>query len=291
MRVLLLGKNGQLGRCLQDQLRSSKGEVIFTSRDDIDVGEFAQTSERISEIKPDVVINASGYTAVDKAESEPNLANHLNHLAVANLANICLSLNAIMIHFSTDYVFDGESIVAYKEDAAVNPKGVYGSTKLMGELAIKNVGCKYLIIRTSWVFSEYGNNFLKTMLRLGAEKKELNVVDDQFGCPTYAQDIARAVAVILSSDELDESKYGVFHFVGEMPCSWYDFARNIFSQASLLGLKVPSILNPIKTVSYPTPAIRPLYSVLDTSKIGRTFTLRNSNWNDGVRRALEKMSC
>ena len=289
MRVLVLGKNGQLGQCLQDQLRSSKDEVIFTSRDDIDVGEFAQTSERIYEIKPDVVINASGYTAVDKAESEPKLANHLNHLAVTNLANICSSLNAIMIHFSTDYVFDGESIVAYKEDAPVNPKCVYGSTKLMGELAIKNAGCKYLIIRTSWVFSEYGNNFLKTMLRLGAEKNELNIVEDQYGCPTYAQDIAHATAVILSSGELDDSTYGVYHFVGNMPCSWYDFADNIFSQARLRGLKTPSILNPIKTVNYPTPAIRPCYSVLDASKVEQTFRLRASTLDDGIRRVLDKL--
>lgn len=290
MRVLVLGKNGQLGQCLQDQLRSSKDEVIFSSRDDIDVGEFAQTSERIFEIKPDVVINASGYTAVDNAESEPNLANHLNHLAVANLANICLSLNAIMIHFSTDYVFDGESIIAYKEDAPVNPTGVYGSTKLMGELALKNAGCKYLIIRTSWIFSEYGNNFLKTMLRLGTEKNELNVVEDQFGCPTYAQDVAHAMAVILSSGELNDSTYGVYHFVGDTPCSWYNFARNIFSQASLCGLKTIPILNPIKTVDYPTPAIRPFYSVLDTSKIKRTFRLDGSNLNDGIVKVLTKLS-
>jgi dTDP-4-dehydrorhamnose reductase len=289
VRVLVLGKNGQLGQCLQDQLRSSTDEVIFASRDDIDVGEFTQASKRIFEIKPDVVINASAYTAVDKAESEPNLANHLNHLAVANLAKICLNLDAIMIHFSTDYVFDGESTVPYKEDGLVSPKGVYGTTKLMGELAIKNVGCKYLVIRTSWLFSEYGNNFLKTMLRLGCQNNELNVVEDQFGCPTYAQDIAQAIAVILSSGELDDSTYGVYHFVGNKPCSWYDFANNIFSQACLRGLKTPSILNPIKTLNYPTPAIRPCYSVLDASKIERTFRVGGSNLNDGIRRVLDKL--
>ncbi|MDB2549249.1 dTDP-4-dehydrorhamnose reductase [Porticoccaceae bacterium] len=291
MKVLVLGKNGQLGHCLQDQLRSSRHEVIFTSRGDIDIGEFAQVSERMLEIKPDVVINAAAYTAVDKAESEPKLANHLNYLAVENLAKICSSLNAIMIHFSTDYVFDGESRVAYKEDAAVNPQGVYGTTKLMGELAIKNAGCKYLILRTSWVFSEYGSNFLKTMLRLGSEKDEINVVDDQIGCPTYAQDIAHAISVILSSDELDESKFGVFHFVGDNPCSWYEFASNVFTQASILGLKTPSILKPIKTINYPTPAVRPQYSVLDTSKIEKAFELRNSNWNDGIGRVLDKLVC
>ena len=177
-----------------------------------------------------------------------------------------------LIHVSTDYVFDGNSKVPYKEDDQTNPQGVYGETKLKGELAIQASGCKHIIIRTAWVFSEYGNNFLKTMLRLGAERDELSIVGDQIGCPTYAQDIARSIVEIVPQ-LISLKDNGIYHYCGDRPCSWYDFAKAIFEASHTLGNKVPKLLHPIKTSEYPTKALRPIYSVLDCSKISHHFKI------------------
>ena len=197
MRVLVLGSKGQLGCCLHDQLIKTDYEVFYSSRTDFDMGDLSSLNDNILSIRPDVVINASAYTAVDKAESDQQLADLINHRAVAELAKTCKVLNAWLIHVSTDYVFDGAATGPYSEDDNTNPQSVYGESKLKGELSIARSGCNYIIIRTAWVFSEYGNNFLKTMLRLGAVREELRVVGDQVGCPTYAQDIAKAVVLIL----------------------------------------------------------------------------------------------
>lgn len=186
MRVLVLGSKGQLGRCLSDQLDNTDFEIIQTSRVEIDVSDLAATKDKIFIINPSVVINATAYAAVDKAEDDQQAADLINHLAVANLASICNKLDCWLVHVSTDYVFDGMSLRPYQEDDQTNPQGVYGDTKLKGERAIQASGCKHLILRTAWVFSEYGNNFLKTMIRLGADRDELSIVGDQIGCPTYA---------------------------------------------------------------------------------------------------------
>ena len=172
MKILLLGSKGQLGRCLNDQLKNSDHEVIYTSRKQIDIVDFEETKSKILEISPDIIINATAYTAVDKAEEDQETANLVNHLAVKNIAEICSQQSYWLIHVSTDYVFDGKANIPYKEDDKTNPKSVYRETKLKGELAIKASNCKYIIIRTSWVYSEYGNNFLKTMLNLGSERHE-----------------------------------------------------------------------------------------------------------------------
>ena len=289
MKVLVLGSKGQLGQCLNDQLAITEHDVDYTSRGQIDIAEFEVTKTQILKISPDIVINATAYTAVDKAEEEHQVADRINHLAVANIASICKQLDCWLIHVSTDYVFDGHSEVPYKEDNPTNPQGVYGESKLKGEEAIEASGCKYLIIRTAWVYSEYGNNFLKTMLRLGADRDELSIVGDQIGCPTYAQDIAKSIVSILSCLDLKDSSSGIYHYCGDEPCSWYDFARAIFLEAEVQGLKTPSYVKSITTADYPTPAIRPAYSVLDCTKIESVFDVARSNWRDGIKIVIDRL--
>jgi len=288
MKILVLGCKGQLGRCLNDQLVNTEHEVIYTSREQIDIADFEATKNKILKTYPDLIINATAYTAVDKAEEDQKTVNLINHLAVKNIADICNQLECWLIHVSTDYVFDGNSKVPYREDDQTNPQGAYGETKLKGELAIQSSGCKHIIIRTAWVFSEYGNNFLKTMLRLGAERDELSIVGDQIGCPTYAQDIARSIVEIVP--QLNSRKDNdIYHYCGDQPCSWYDFANAIFDQAMTSNLKIPSIVNSIETSAYPTPAKRPAFSVLDCSKIENDFGVHASNWLDGVGQVINKL--
>ena len=289
MKILVLGCKGQLGQCLNDQLAITEHEVVYTSRGQIDIADFEVTKTQILKISPDIVINATAYTAVDKAEEEHQAADRINHLAVANISNICVQLDCWLIHVSTDYVFDGNSEVPYKEDNPTNPQGIYGDSKLKGEVAIEASGCKYLIIRTAWVYSEYGNNFLKTMLRLGADRDELSIVGDQIGCPTNAQDIAKSIVSILSFLDLKGSSSGIYHYCGDKPCSWYDFARAIFLEAEVRGLKTPSYVKSITTDDYPTPAIRPAYSVLDCTKVESVFDVTRSNWRDGIKIVIDKL--
>ena len=289
MKILVLGSKGQLGQCLNDQLAITDHDVVYTSRGQISIADFEATKNKILEIAPDVVVNATAFTAVDKAEEEHQAADLINHLAVANISNICNQLDCWLIHVSTDYVFDGNSELPYKEDNPTNPQGVYGVSKLKGEAAIEASGCKYLIIRTAWVYSEYGNNFLKTMLRLGADRDELSIVGDQIGCPTYAQDIAKSIVSILSCLDLKDSSSGIYHYCGDEPCSWYDFARAIFLEAEVQGLKTPSYVKSITTADYPTPAIRPAYSVLDCTKIESCFDVTRSNWRDGSKIVIDRL--
>jgi dTDP-4-dehydrorhamnose reductase len=287
MKILILGCKGQLGRCLNDQLTNTDYEVIYSSREQIDIADFEVTKNKILKISPDVIINATAYTAVDRAEEDQKTANLINHLAVKNIADICNQLKCWLIHVSTDYVFDGNSSLPYKEDDETNPQGAYGESKLNGELAIQASGCKYIIIRTAWVFSEYGNNFLKTMLRLGAERDELSVVGDQVGCPTYAQDIAKSIIATLPYLSLEKYIQGVYHYCGDEQCTWYDFAQVIFSEASQLNHKIPNSVKPVKTVDYPTLAVRPKYSVLDCSRIRAIFCIASSDWKYGVKKVVK----
>ena len=288
MKILVLGCKGQLGRSLNDQLKSTHHEVIYTSREQIDIADFEQTKNQIKKISPHLIINATAYTAVDKAEEDEKTANLINHLAVKNIANNCNRQGCWLIHISTDYVFDGNSKIPYKESDKTNPQGVYGETKHNGELAIQASGCKYIILRTAWMFSEYGDNFLKTMLRLGAYRDELSIVGDQIGCPTYAQDIARSVVEIVP--QLYLRKYnGLYHYCGDQPCSWFDFANAIFDQAMVNNLKIPNKVNSIETSAYPTPAKRPAFSVLNCSKIENDFGVQASNWRDGIGKVTSKL--
>lgn len=288
MKVLVLGCKGQLGRCLNDQLINTNYEVTYTSRNQIDIADFEEVRIKITHEAPDVIINASAYTAVDKAENDKLTADLINHLAVENLANICFELGYLLIHISTDYVFDGKSKVPYLELDKANPQGVYGHTKLDGELAIQSSGCNYLIIRTAWVFSEYGDNFLKTMLRLGAERDELSIIGDQIGCPTYAQDIAKAIIIMMKQVKAKRSASGIYHYCGNQLCSWYEFARVIFEEARMSGLKTPDLINSIRTSDYPKAAVRPRYSALDCHKIKNTFGIKTSDWRLGVKNVVSK---
>ena len=286
MKVLVLGCKGQLGRCLNDQLINTNYEVTYTSRDQIDIADFEEARIKITDIAPAVIINASAYTAVDKAENDKVTADLINHLAVDNLAAICVELGCWLIHISTDYVFDGNSTAPYLELDKTNPQGVYGHTKLDGELAIQSSGCKYLIIRTAWVFSEYGDNFVKTMLRLGTVRDELSIVGDQIGCPTYAQDLAKAIVAMMTQVNEESSASGTFHYCGDQLCSWYEFARVIFEEARMYGLQTPGLIHSIQTCDYPTAAERPGYSALDCHKIRNTFGVNTSDWKLGVKNVV-----
>ena len=288
MKILVLGSKGQLGRCLNDQLDKVDHQCIYTTREQIDISEIEKTKSQILKTSPDVVINATAYTAVDKAEEEQEKAAVINHHAVANIAQTCRQLDCWLVHISTDYVFDGTSMVAYKEEDQTNPQSVYGHTKLMGEQAIQSSGCKHIIIRTAWVFSEYGNNFLKTMLRLGTERSELSIVGDQVGCPTYAQDIARAIIMILDKLKSKEVSSCLYHFSGNLCCSWAELAQAIFDHA--LELEVikskPNVVE-ISTREFPTPAKRPARSELSSSFIKSTFGIVPSDCILGIRSSLK----
>ena len=242
------------------------------------------------ELQPDVVINASAYTAVDTAETEQSLADQVNHLAVGNLAKSCEISGSFLIHVSTDYVFDGNAAEPYTEDDQTNPQTVYGASKLAGEIALQRSGGRFVIIRTAWVFSEYGKNFFKTMLRLGSERESLSIVGDQIGCPTYAQDIGRLIVELLPKIEGHNIESGVYHYCGDTPCSWYQFAKEIFSQAKQLGYPVPEKILSIATEDYPTPAKRPPYSVLNCTKIQGVSDIRSSNWRLAIGDALAVLS-
>ena len=286
MKILILGSQGQLGRCLYDQFSQTDYELIYHSRADTDIADFTETSENLIALNPDIVVNATAYTAVDLAETHESLAYQVNHFAVDNLASQCEKIGSFLIHVSTDYVFDGTASRPYKEEDKTNPKSVYGASKLAGEIAIQRTDCRFLIIRTSWVFSEYGNNFFKTMLRLGAERETLSIVGDQIGCPTYAQDIASLIVDLIPRIDKGSVESGIYHFCGDTACSWYQFAKEIFAQADQLGYRTPKQVQSIATKDYPTPAKRPGYSVFDCTKIENTFNISRSNWRFGIDRVL-----
>jgi dTDP-4-dehydrorhamnose reductase len=290
MVVLVLGGSGQLGRCLRDQLVGTDFNVIFTSRSEIDLMAGSELYGKIAAINPNVIVNAAAYTLVDQAENDFETANAINNIAVLNLASICESIGCWLIHVSTDYVFDGMSLTPYVESDLTNPLTVYGKTKLDGEKAIEASGCQFNIIRTSWVFSEYGSNFLKTMLKLGAERDNLSIVSDQIGSPTYCHDIANLIRLIILERQSENMISGILHFAGDSSCSWYEFAQAIFSEAKKFGRKVPSSISPISGEFFPTLAKRPLFSVLNCSKIVSQLNIQPSCWRLGVTESLRKLT-
>ena len=290
MRILVLGSKGQLGLCLSDQLSVKDYHVFYTSRSEIDISDLAKTKKSITDFRPDVVINAAAYNEVDKAEDNHHEADTINHHAVDNIAKICRNIGCWLIHISTDYVFDGVSNLPYTENCKTKPLGVYGTSKLKGELAVKMSGCQYIIIRTAWVFSEYKKNFLKTMLRMGTVHTDLDIISDQVGCPTYAQDIAKAIVLLIPKLKLNSSLSGIYHYCGDVSCSWYEFAQAIFKEAKIFGWKIPNNINSIDTAKYPTRSIRPSYSVLSCSKIYSTFNIFPSDWRKGIKNVLAKLT-
>ncbi len=289
MKVLVLGSKGQLGRCLNDQLDSTDLNVIYTSRELLDITNFEETKSKIFDFFPDIVINATAYTAVDKAEEEQEMANIINNLAVANLAKICKQLDSWLIHISTDYVFDGNSDIPYIEDDKKNPQNIYGETKLNGELAIQSLGCNHIIIRTAWLFSEYGNNFLKTMLRLGEDRDELSIVGDQVGSPTYAQDLAKVIVIITNRLKDDSFASGIYHYCGFTSCSWYQFAKLIFLEADQLNFRSPKKLREISSNLYEKAAKRPDFSILNCSKLDNVLNLEKPELTHGIKNSLKAL--
>ncbi|MCH4996222.1 dTDP-4-dehydrorhamnose reductase [Pectobacterium versatile] len=263
MRILLTGANGQLGRCFQDRL-PAEWEILATDTAELDITDLARVEEVVKDLQPDAIVNAAAYTAVDKAESEPELAEKINAMGPENLAIVANKQGIRLVHVSTDYVFDGNATEPYSEDSATNPLSVYGKTKLAGEQAVAKASPEAIIVRTAWVFSEYGNNFVKTMLRLAKERDALGIVADQRGCPTYAGDLAQAIISLLEKN----AEGGIYHYSGNKEVSWYEFAEEIFKvavQNSVLS-KTPT-LTPITTQQYQTPAHRPAYSTLSGEKI------------------------
>lgn len=280
MKVLITGSHGQVGHCLVEQLsKRSDVEVIAYDRDQLDITNEQQVKTVIGELKPNVIINAAAHTAVDKAETDIDMSYAINRDGPLYLAQSAQKIDALLLHISTDYVFDGDKPAPYIETDTPNPKGVYGKSKLEGEEAVANHCSRYAILRTAWVFGEHGSNFVKTMLRLGKERSELAVIGDQFGGPTYAGDIAIALISMMDRFEIKEQS-GIYHYAGEPHVSWYQFAKSIFESAVENGvLKTSPIVNEITAEQYPLPAPRPSNSRLECSKIKVVFGIESSNWS------------
>ena len=275
--ILVTGGNGQLGLELKEIAPNYQDHnFLFTDVKDLDITNHGAVAGFIQSNKINVIINCAAYTAVDKAESEPELADAINHLAVANFAQIAKDKNIRLIHISTDYVFDGTNYKPYVETDTPNPQSVYGKTKLDGEIALQKINpANSIIIRTSWVYSKFGNNFVKTMLRLAETKDEISVVADQIGTPTNAADLAEAILNILP--KISNETVELFHYSNEGVCSWYDFAKAIFESKGVT-IKV----NPIETKQYPTPAERPFYSVLNKTLIKTVYNAQIPFWKDSL---------
>lgn len=282
-KFLITGSKGQVGYCLVQQL-TGKADILGVDRDELDITDKEQVFRVVQTYQPDVIINAAAHTAVDKAEAEIELSEAINVKGPQHLAEAANQIGAIILHISTDYVFNGEGTQAYKEADETGPQGVYGKTKLAGEIAVRQLNPRSIIVRTAWVFGEHGHNFVKTMLRLGKERETLGIVGDQFGGPTYAGDIAAALIKI--ANEILKGRddvFGVYHFTGKPYVSWFEFAQAIFTQAESQKLleKRPH-LNSIATADYPTPAKRPANSRLDLTKIKQTFGIEPSDWQKAL---------
>ena len=277
MVVLVTGSSGQLGQSLQ-YLAPNYQEIqfVFCTSSDLNITDITQCHAVFKQYQPDYCINAAAYTAVDKAESELEKAHIINVIGAKNIAEVCKAYNTVLLHISTDFVFNGTKKSPYTEEDIPNPTGVYGKTKREGEIAVQQTWEKHFIVRTSWVYSQFGHNFMKTMLRLASERDTISVVNDQIGTPTNAVDLADALVQIILTDnrQTTTDNFGIYNFSNEGQCSWYDFAKKIFEIN-----KTQIELKAIPTSSFPTPAQRPAYSVLDKSKIKNTFGLSIKNWD------------
>ena len=275
MVVLVTGGHGQLGQALQHIAPEFTGvDFLFTDFAEVNILDKAGLNSYFAAKKPDFCINAAAYTAVDKAESESEKSFEINVTGAKNLAETCEKYGTTLVHISTDFVFDGNKNTPYTEEDATHPQSVYGKTKRDGEVAIAQALKKHYIVRTSWLYSQFANNFMKTMLRLAGERPSLGVVSDQIGTPTHAVDLARAIVHIITSGK---EAYGLYHFSNEGVASWYDFAKKIF-EVNNISIE----LKPIPTSAYPTPAARPTYSVLDKSKIKQVFAIEIKEWQEAL---------
>ena len=284
MKILVFGKNGQVARALHDLEPAFKADFVFAGRESADLSASGSAAAAINTHKPQYVINAAAYTAVDSAEDDEAAAAQLNTHAVEEMAKTCATIGARFIHLSTDYVFDGTANALYTEDDTPNPLSAYGRTKLDGERAALGANPATIILRTSWVFSPYGNNFVKTMRRLGVDRDTLNVVSDQIGGPTSAHDIAVAVLKICAAIDGGNENAGIFHYQSGPSTSWADFAREIFAHSNL-----NVAISDIPTTDYPTPAARPLKTLLDCSRITKAFGIRQSDWRISLKACIEQL--
>lgn len=286
-KVLVTGAYGQLGMEMKKKSGSSPAhDFIFTDADSLDITDFNALETFFSGHEISTIVNCAAYTAVDKAESETGKATLVNSIAPAHLAELAVKHNSKLIHISTDYVFDGTSVIPYKETDAANPQSAYGLTKLGGETAVMNIMKDYVIIRTSWLYSRYGNNFVKTILKHGNEKDRLNVVYDQVGCPTHAKDLASVIFEILKAADQGNGAYkpGIYHYAGEGVCSWFDFAMEILQSAS-----IQCKVNPIETKDYPLPAKRPCYSIFNKTKIKSEYNIEIPYWKDSLKECISNL--
>jgi dTDP-4-dehydrorhamnose reductase len=281
MNILITGANGQLGSEIREISPMFKDlNFTFTDIDELDITNYNALGKFFLKNKFDCIINCAGYTAVDKAEAETEMAMRLNATAVKNLAEFSSTYNSLFVHVSTDYVFDGKNYKPYSEGDLTNPKSAYGKTKLEGEVEIIFNAQKAVIFRTSWLYSSYGNNFVKAILKNAKEKGALNVVNDQIGSPTYAKDLAKAILDIIPIYKA-ESKFEILNYSNEGVCSWYDFAKEIIEIA---GIDCP--ITPIESKDYPTAATRPFYSVLNKAKIRKQFGISIPHWKDSLKECL-----
>lgn len=282
MNILVTGANGQLGHEMQRVALSGNNNYIFTDVAELDITDYDAVVSFMGREKISLVVNCAAYTNVDKAEDDEDNAYRINASAVENLARACKNFNACLIHVSTDYVFNGDANVPYTEEDVTNPTGAYGRTKLAGEQKIIDTDCNYIILRTAWLYSQWGNNFVKTMLRLTAERDELNVIFDQVGTPTFAGDLANAIAHIIDNGMLD--KKGIYHFSNQGVCSWFDFATVI---ADFAGNEC--VINPIHSGEYPSKVSRPHFSVLDKSKFTDTFKFAIPYWMVSLKKCINSI--
>lgn len=282
--ILVTGSNGQLGSELKEiSKKYNQYQFVFSSKSDLDITNTKDIHKFCVSNKINTIINCAAYTAVDKAETETELCNKINHEAIINLSRIAKELNIKLIHISTDYVFDGKTHIPYPEGHTTNPINIYGKTKLLGELGMTNINPQNsIIIRTSWVYSSFGSNFVKTMLKLAKTKNSLTIIADQVGTPTYAHDLAKTILNILP--KVKNENVQTYHYTNEGVCSWYDFAFEIFSQTNT-NCKV----SPIETKDYPTAAERPQYSVMNKSKIKNTFNIEIPHWKTSLSNCLKKL--
>lgn len=280
MKVLITGKDGQVGKSLVNTLKTNPEITLLAlNRTELDITNTEAVHSAVKEFRPNVIINAAAYTAVDKAESDEALAYAINCNGPRNIARAANEINATIIHISTDYVFSGDKAGLYTEEDIVEPQGVYGKSKLAGELAVAEECHSHIILRTAWVFSRFGNNFVKTMLRLAEAKDTIDVVSDQFGGPTFAGDIAQAIIQIVKSISINNTNFGIYNYSGFPHVSWQQFAIKVFEVALEKQLIESEItVNGITTAEYPTPAIRPANSKLDCTKIYQSFSVMPSNW-------------
>ena len=284
MNILVTGANGQLGCEMRRLGTVSPNNYIFTDVAELDITDAGAVMQMAKQHSIAAIVNCAAYTNVDKAESDEATAELINATAVANLAAAMKEVGGTLFHVSTDYVFGSEGNTPRTEDMPLNPLGVYGRTKLHGEQAIAESGCKALIFRTAWLYSEFGNNFLKTMMRLTAEKEQLNVVFDQVGTPTYAGDLALAIFSIIEAGVYDGNE-GVYHFSNEGVCSWYDFAVEIAAAAGNANCRI----NPCHSSEFPSPVTRPPYSVLDKTKVKNTFDIDIPHWRESMEYCIKRI--